>query len=156
LDRAGIELRRECVAHRDAVWCLSGYFAEIDRRFVTGFAPEAGGAAEDTGFAPPTGDFLIARRAGEPIGCGAIAFRDGFAEIKRMWVCEDARGAGIGHEILLHLEQIARDAGFSRIRLDSNRSLTEAHKLYRRSGYGEIERYNDNPYAELWFEKTLT
>jgi len=155
LDRADIELRRESVSHPDAVRCLSGYFDEIDRRFATGFAPEAGGAAEDAGFAPPTGDFLIARKSGEPIGCGGVAFRDGFAEIKRMWVSEDARGAGVGHEILLGLEKIARDAGFSCIRLDSNRSLTEAHKLYRRSGYAEIDRYNDNPYAEIWFEKTL-
>ena len=34
--------------------------------------------------------------------------------------------------------------------------LTEAIAMYERSGYRHIERYNDNPYAEAWFEKDLT
>ncbi len=28
--------------------------------------------------------------------------------------------------------------------------------MYERSGYRTIERYNDNPYAEAFFEKALT
>jgi hypothetical protein len=28
--------------------------------------------------------------------------------------------------------------------------------MYERAGYRRIERYNDNPYAELFFEKTLS
>jgi hypothetical protein len=39
--------------------------------------------------------------------------------------------------------------------LDTNGSLGEAIALYRRSGYRDIERYNDNPYAEHWFAKDL-
>ena len=31
----------------------------------------------------------------------------------------------------------------------------EAVALYRRSGYHETTPYNDNPYASLWFSKTL-
>jgi hypothetical protein len=33
--------------------------------------------------------------------------------------------------------------------------LVEAIAMYRRAGYREIPRYNDNPYARLWFEKAL-
>jgi ribosomal protein S18 acetylase RimI-like enzyme len=33
--------------------------------------------------------------------------------------------------------------------------LTEAQALYRSAGYREIARFNDNPYADLWFEKVL-
>lgn len=72
-----------------------------------------------------------------------------------MWVASDARGHGVGYQILLCLEKVAQNAGFTRVRLDSNRSLTEAHGLYARCGYVEVDRYNDNPYADLWFEKTL-
>ena len=39
--------------------------------------------------------------------------------------------------------------------LDTNGTLTEAIAMYERSGYSRIERYNDNPYAELFFEKHL-
>ncbi len=42
------------------------------------------------------------------------------------------------------------------MRLDTNGALTEAIALYERAGYHRIERYNDNPYAELFFEKSLT
>jgi ribosomal protein S18 acetylase RimI-like enzyme len=41
------------------------------------------------------------------------------------------------------------------IRLETNRSLTEAIRLYRESGYREVERFNDEPYAHHWFEKEL-
>jgi ribosomal protein S18 acetylase RimI-like enzyme len=41
------------------------------------------------------------------------------------------------------------------IRLDTNKSLTQALRLYRASGYREINRFNDNPYAHHWFEKAL-
>lgn len=152
-----IDLQRVDVSHPDAIFCLDGYFSEIDRRFATGFDRSRGGAAGDAAYASPTGDFLVARLQGKAVGCGGIAFRDGgFAEIKRMWVSQDARGHGVGYQILLRLEQVARDAGNTRVRLDSNSSLTEARALYARCGYAEIARYNDNPYADLWFERTLS
>jgi hypothetical protein len=28
--------------------------------------------------------------------------------------------------------------------------------MYERAGYSPIGRYNDNPYAEAWFEKPLS
>jgi ribosomal protein S18 acetylase RimI-like enzyme len=41
------------------------------------------------------------------------------------------------------------------VKLDTNRSLVEAQALYRKLGYREIGRYNDNPYADHFFEKRL-
>jgi hypothetical protein len=40
---------------------------------------------------PPAGAFLIARLAGEPIGCGGlkIAEDQSIGEVKRMWVRSD-------------------------------------------------------------------
>jgi ribosomal protein S18 acetylase RimI-like enzyme len=53
------------------------------------------------------------------------------------------------------LEAHALRSGFTRVRLDTNRVLTQAQALYRKAGYREIACYNDNPYAHLWFEKDL-
>jgi hypothetical protein len=39
--------------------------------------------------------------------------------------------------------------------LDTNRTLTEAQALYHKLGYVGIARYNDNLYADHWFEKRL-
>jgi hypothetical protein len=41
------------------------------------------------------------------------------------------------------------------LRLETNRALTEAIGLYRAAGYREVEAFNDEPYADHWFEKTL-
>ena len=57
--------------------------------------------------------------------------------------------------MLRTLESAARDDGLTTLRLDTNKALTEAHALYRKEGYREIERFNDNPYAHHWFEKRL-
>jgi hypothetical protein len=53
------------------------------------------------------------------------------------------------------LEAAARGKGLKTLRLDTNRALIEAHALYRSEGYQEIARFNDNPYADHWFEKQL-
>jgi hypothetical protein len=40
--------------------------------------------------------------------------------------------------------------------LETNRSLTEAIRLYRSAGYVEVPAFNDEPYAHHWFEKDLS
>ena len=72
-----------------------------------------------------------------------------------MWVDEDWRGAGLGSRMLRELEALAGRLGHRRVVLDTNGTLTEAIAMYGRAGYRPIERYNDNPYAEAWFEKDL-
>ncbi|MBD3753393.1 MAG: GNAT family N-acetyltransferase, partial [Micrococcales bacterium] len=57
--------------------------------------------------------------------------------------------------LLTAIEDAARDAGSTVVRLDTNRTLTEAIRLYRSAGYVEIPAFNDEPYAHHWFEKHL-
>ncbi len=143
-------------AEPDVGWCFKQYFEEIDRRFDTGFDVAEGAGEPLDIYAPPTGLILVARRDGVAVGCGALTRRrEGFAEIKRMWVSDAVRGTGLGQRLLTALEGYAADAGDDIVRLDTNRALTEAHSLYRTNGYTVIARYNDNPYAQLWFEKNL-
>ena len=72
-----------------------------------------------------------------------------------MWVDRAHRGLGIGRRLLGGLEQQAVALGLDCVRLDTNRALREAQAMYRSSGYDEIARYSDNPYANHWFEKRL-
>ncbi len=139
---------------RDAV---AQYFGELDRRFPGGFDPGAGGAAADVdAMAPPGGAFLVARSEGEVLACGGLQRVDATtAEIKRMWVRTDCRGSGLGGRLLRELEAAARRAGHRRVLLDTNGVLVEAIAMYERAGYGRVERYNDNPYAQHWFAKDL-
>jgi GNAT superfamily N-acetyltransferase len=73
----------------------------------------------------------------------------------RMWVDRAHRGLGIGARILDALEEQAVELGHRSVRLYTNRSLDEAKAMYRSRGYEEIPRYNDDPYANHWFEKRL-
>jgi GNAT superfamily N-acetyltransferase len=140
----------------EASWALAQYFAELDRRFVGGFNTEAALAEAVSSLNPPFGLFVIATLGDDVVGCGALLWIDDVtAEIKRMWVDSGRRGIGLGKRLLGNLEAEARSSGRSRVVLDTNESLAEAISMYRALGYGAIERYNDNPYAHHWFEKTF-
>jgi hypothetical protein len=39
------------------------------------------------------------------------------------------------------------------LRLETNRALQEAIRLYRSCGYVEVAPFNGEPYAHHWFEK---
>jgi DNA-binding MarR family transcriptional regulator len=152
-----IDIVVEASGSADARWCLQEYFAELDRRFETGFDPAQGYSFGDNEMMSPTGCLILARLDGAPVGCGALKrLSSDLGEIKRVWVAPQMRGLGVASRLMDELEALARKAGFHAVRLDTNRSLTEAHTLYRKRGYREVARYNDNPYAHHWFEKRLT
>ena len=153
---ASVSIAIEPADSEDAVWCLDAYFSELDERFESGFDPASGGSDTDVSTNARSGCFMVARLDGRPVGCGALKALDhSTAEIKRMWVTPHARGLGLSRRLLEALEAHALRSGMTRVRLDTNRVLTQAQALYRKAGYCEIDRYNDNPYAHLWFEKKL-
>ena len=140
----------------DARRCVASYFAELAERFEGGFDATAGGYAGKPARQDDPGCFLIARLEGRAIGCGALKTLDAeTGEIKRMWIAPEARGLGLSRRLLERLETEARRRGMARVRLDTNRTLAEAQSLYRKAGYRDIARYNDNSYADFWFEKAL-
>ena len=137
--------------------CLREYFAELDRRFESGFDPALSVVSvEHDEFRAPVGLFLVAWLRAEPVGCGALSFHDDEpAVIKRMWIAGSVRGVGIGRRLLAELEHRAAAAGAFAVRLETNKALAEAIALYRSSGYREVGAFNAEPYAHHWFEKQL-
>lgn len=151
-----VKLSLETPDSADARWCLGQYFAELDRRFENGFDQTQGNSFTDAEMTPPTGYLIVARSDGAPVGCGALKRLDAdVGEIKRVWIAPKMRGKGVASKLMDDLEALARKVGFDTVKLDTNKALTEAHALYCKRGYREVERYNDNPYAHHWFEKQL-
>jgi DNA-binding MarR family transcriptional regulator/GNAT superfamily N-acetyltransferase len=137
--------------------CLRAYFAELSDRFDAGFDPGRSISASEAELRPPAGLMLVATLHGDPVGCGALKFHPGAAaELKRMWVSAEVRGLGLGRRLLAELEALASAHGAAAVRLETNRSLAEAIALYRSAGYREVAAFNDEPYAQHWFEKPLT
>lgn len=150
-----VQLAAVDAASAEAREAMLRYFEELHVRF--GFDPGES-AFEDAAelYNPPAGLFLVARRAAAVVGCGAVTHLDDQAsEVKRMWVAPEARGTGLGRRLLQALEEEARTSGRAVVVLDTNGTLTEARAMYERSGYEEMERYNENPYAEHWYKKHL-
>ena len=141
----------------EAQACLARYYAEIAGRFDGGFDPGRSSAPTLDDFAPPGGTFLVLRLDGATVGCGG--FKDDApdtAYLKRMWIAPEARGHGLGRRLLHALEEKALSLGYRKIRLETEKTLTEAQALYRASGYIEVPPFNDELYAHHWFEKSLS
>jgi DNA-binding MarR family transcriptional regulator/GNAT superfamily N-acetyltransferase len=142
--------------HPHARYCLQQYFTELAERFHAGFDPVRSISAADEELTPPAGLMLVATLHAEPIGCGALKFHAGRpTELKRMWIAPEVRGIGLARRLLAELEERAVAAGSQMIRLETNRTLREAITLYLSAGYREVPAFNDEPYADHWFEKVL-
>lgn len=136
--------------------CLRAYVADLDERFRAGFDPARSIRADAADLRPPRGLLLVATLHEAPVGCGALKFHGGEpAELKRMWVDGSTRCLGVGRRLLAELEDRAAVNGAPAVRLETNASLTEAIALYRSTGYTEVVAFNDEPYADHWFEKSL-
>lgn len=156
LQLAGLQIERVDPASQSARECVGRYFDELSRRFERGFDPAASLPTDDRDFLPPRGAFLVASVDGESVACGGVkTIAPGVGYLKRMWVADTVRGLGLGRRMLEALEGQSRELGLTTVRLETNRALGEAIRLYRSAGYREIDAFNSEPYAHHWFEKRL-
>jgi GNAT superfamily N-acetyltransferase len=157
LTAASAEIRPVDPEHPDAQRCLAEYVAELNQRSTRGFDPSVGARALPHEVRPPAGQFFVAYLHGEAIGCGAVKHHaDAPAEIKRMWIAPQARGLGVGRRLLETLQGCALAAGAHAARIETSGVLSEALALYRSAGWVEVPAFNDEPFADYWFEKQLT
>lgn len=108
-------------------------------------------------YAPPSGRVIIAELGGHPAGCVALRpLGDCVCEMKRLYVRPAFRGTGIGRALAEAIIDAARAGGYSRVRLDTAASMTEARSLYQSLGFREIAPYRHNPLeGALFFELDL-
>jgi GNAT superfamily N-acetyltransferase len=93
-------------------------------------------------FMPSQGRLLLGYVDDQPMGIACLkALTDSIGEVKRMYVRPEARHRGLGRALLHQLLDEARQIGYERVCLDSARFMTEAHRLYRMSGFREIQAY---------------
>jgi len=156
LGRDRIALEEMDPRRDEARYCLGEYYAELARRFANGFDVSLSRDPEAKDMIRSRGVFLVAMSDGLPIGCVGLKGSGGdVAEIKRLWVAGAARGLGLGRRLMDAAEAAARELSIKVLRLDTNRALTEALQFYRGAGWTEIDRFNDDPYPDFFFEKRL-
>lgn len=156
LGRAQLALEEMDPRSASAVYCLTEYYAELARRFDTGFDVALSCDPQAVDMIRPRGVFLVAMSERLPVGCVGLKGNGGeIAEIKRLWVAPSARGLGLAHRLMAGVEAVARELSIQVLRLDTNKALPEAQKLYRSTGWHEIPRFNDDPYPDTFFEKRI-
>ena len=102
------------------------------------------------------GHWLVVEDDGRPVACGGFRRLDeATCEITRMFVTAAERGRGHAARLLAALEDEARVRGYARVVLDTSEPLIESRGLYEKAGYRAVDRYNDNQWADHWYEKEL-
>ena len=136
-----------------ATGLIADLCAELGKRYGRPPSPYTADEAAD-----PRAGLVVARRNGEPVGCGALRCIDETTvEVKRMYVAPVARRQGVARRILAALEQLATEHGYTRVILETGARQPEALALYDAAGYRRTVnygRYVGNPEAAC-FEKRL-
>jgi GNAT superfamily N-acetyltransferase len=149
-----VEIRRIDAASQDALALVKAMVENIEGIYGPAMRPTPSATVDD--FSPPTGGFVAIYDDGRAVAGGGVKrLADGIGEIKRMYVVPEMRGRGLARRLLGALEQLGRDLGYARMRLDTGAEQPHAHALYLSAGYSEVPDYNDNPYATFWGEKAL-
>ena len=102
--------------------------------------------------------FFVARIDGRAVGCGGfVPGGEGWAEMKRIFVEEAARGGGIGNTLMLAIEQLATNERFLAMRLETGVRAEAAIRLYRRLGYADRAPYGRHAAdaSSIFMEKSL-
>ncbi len=133
------ELFREYEAWLGLDLCFQGFEQEL--------------AALPGKYALPDGRLYLAYSDGELAGCIAMRkLEDGICEMKRLFVRDGFRGAGIGVQLIKQLIADAREIGYVRMRLDTfPPKMGKAVSLYESHGFVPIEAYYDNPNEGVLF-----
>lgn len=101
-------------------------------------------------YAPPMGDLLLAVVDGLPAGCCAFrplhtADYPNACEMKRLYVRPAFRGLGLGRLLADHTLDLARQAGYHDMLLDTLTDMEAARSLYQDLGFIEVAPYYHNP-----------
>ncbi|MDX3750597.1 GNAT family N-acetyltransferase [Streptomyces sp. AK08-02] len=160
-----MNIRRVSFDHPDAVKLNDQVQAEYAARY-----DDEGDAThlDPAMFDPPSGLYLIAYDDQDrPVATGgwrghdddanAEGYLNGDAELKRMFVVQEARGLGLARRILAALEEDARTVGRTRMVLETGTRQPEAIALYTSSGYAPCAKFGYYRHHDLscCFAKSL-
>jgi putative acetyltransferase len=151
-----ITIAKEDPSSPDAVRLLTAFVDDVKTRYD--FPPIDVGVLNPELISVPRSVFLIARRDGEAVGCGALVPLDDFlVEIKRTFVIREARGHGIATMILDELERLAREFGYDAMRLETGNKQPESIALYAKAGFYRIPNFSpyENDRSAVCFEKRI-
>lgn len=137
---------------------IGRFFQKADERSSLLYPAESRHGPGLAALMAPNVRFYVARVDGHAVGCGGYVLGpERSAELKRIFVNPDARGRGIGQNILAVIEGAASGEGVRQMQLETGVKSFEAIRLYTRLGYrerGPFGAYAFDPLS-VFMEKQL-
>lgn len=91
----------------------------------------------------PRATYFVVEHEGNIIGCAGIAqlqnYKGNVCELQKMYFLEEARGKGIGSEMIQICLQRAKEYGFDECYLETMPYMEAAQKLYKKNGFEYID-----------------
>lgn len=120
---------------------FEGIEQEAERHHVA-FAQEARAMMQGHGFV------LLARLRNVPAAVVALKRIDSdVAEVKRLYVRPEARGHGVGRELMERVVQRARRSGYRSLRLETMSFMTAAISIYESIGFRQVPPFDGSQSA---------
>ncbi len=131
--------------------------------------PKVGTAYADTAldhmyenYNVPRANYYVVEEDGEILGCAGIAqlenYEGNVCELQKMYFLEEARGKGLGAQMMSICLKKAREHGFEQCYLETMPFMKAAQKLYQKSGFNYIDAPMGNTghfSCPVWMLKTL-
>mgnify|MGYP006115245043 FL=1 len=120
------------------------------------FPPEDNHALSIDDFNKPNIRFIIAEKNSVPCGCGALAIKSNYGELKSIYVDEISRGNGIGDLIMMGLETEAKRLSLKKLYLETGANLLAAISLYKKFDFkecGPFGKYKESPHSFFMYKK---
>ena len=109
----------------------------------TAYEDEALDCMAETYDAPKKIYFVVAN-ANEILGGAGISPLDNYdgniCELQKMYFMPEARGKGLGSDMMAKCLQFAKEAGFDQCYLETLPYMKDARKLYRKVGFESLEK----------------
>lgn len=110
----------------------------------------------------PKATYFVVEENGVVLGCAGVAqlanYEGNVCELQKMYFLEEARGRGLGAQMMKICLQKAKEYGFEKVYIETMPFMKAAQKLYVNSGFEYInERMGDTGHysCPVWLLKTL-
>ncbi|MDT0688295.1 GNAT family N-acetyltransferase [Salegentibacter sp. F188] len=112
--------------------------------------PKVGTAYEDKAlddmyatYDSPRMEYFVVENEGKIIGCAGIAplrdFEEEVCELQKMYFLPEARGKGLGTEMMDTCLKFAKNEGFQKCYIETLPYMEDARKLYKKTGFKNLE-----------------
>lgn len=91
------------------------------------------------------------------VGLAEFEFFDDCCELQKLYLADEAKGAGLSYKLISLIEDKAKELGYKRMYLETHDNLAAAIHVYEKCGFKEIEKLEGVVHATMnrFFAKEL-